>query len=140
MAIVSRHEIKELIERFKAKHFPKYTPGMNLMDQMGNGDTLFEAINPLVYELDHSTGPVSQTAKNCARILKHFNELPHAPDTVLQFNFAMAQARRGEDPTRILKRLRTDYAAYRKKRKDDLKKLPGIMAGIVEREKQMGAA
>lgn len=138
MASLSRHEVKELIAKFKEKHFPKYKPGTQLTDLIGNGDTLYVEIGPLEYELSHSTGPLDPSVKNKARILKHFIELPAGPEVLQMFNFAMHRAR-FEDSTRVIKRLRIDWANHKKEQAEQLKKLPKVIAEINEMERRQTA-
>lgn len=139
MASLSRHEVKELIAKFKEKHFPKYKPGTQLSSLIGNGDTLYVEIGPLEYELDHTSGPLGPSVKNKARILKHFIEMPAGPEVLQMFNFAMHRVRYEGDATRVIKRLRIDYAAWQKKQAEELKKLPKVMAEINEAERRLSA-
>lgn len=139
MASLSRHEVKELIAKFKEKHFPKYKPGTQLIDHIGNGDTLYPEIGPLEYELDHTTGPLGPSVKNKARILKHFIEMPAGPEVLQMFNFAMHRVRFDTDASRVIKRLRIDWANYKKKQAEELKKLPQLMAEIRESERRQSA-
>lgn len=139
MASLSRHEVKELIAKFKEKHFPKYKPGTQLIDHIGNGDTLYPEIGPLEHELNHTTGPLGPCVKNRARILKHFIEMPAGPEVLQMFNFAMHRVRYEGDATRVIKRLRIDWAAHKKQQEEQLKKLPKVIAEINEAERRLSA-
>lgn len=115
MGQISRHEVATLLSTFKNQVL-----GM-AMPTIGNGDTTFQGANLVQHELDSTTGAPSVLLRNYARVMKHYNDLPKDIGNIRLANQAMWSVSKGVDPTRAIKRARTDIENRKKQEEADRK-------------------
>ena len=115
MGQISRHEVATLLGTFKSQVLGMAKPAM------GNEDTIFQASNLVEHELNSTTGAPSVLLRNYARVMKHYNELPKDIGNIQLANQAMWSVSKGVDPTRAIKRARTDIENRKKQELADRK-------------------
>lgn len=103
MGHVTRHEITQMIEQFEDKVIPKES-----LKQIGMPSILLTGINAVKHELNTTQGVPSVKLRNFARVLKHYLEVPKDPRNVYYFNHVISQVYMGIDPTKAIKRARSE--------------------------------
>lgn len=122
MGHVTRHEVTQMIKQFEDKVIPKES-----LMQLGMPGLLLSGISAVKYELDHTQGVPSVKLRNFARVLKHYLEAPKDPRNVYYFNHVISQVAMGIDPTKAIKRARSecDPAKAEARMKKSLKQMFG---------------
>lgn len=104
MGHVTRHEVAELINKFKDRVMPK---SMGL----GMPGLLYQGINAVEFELKKTEGAPQPLLRNYARVLKHYVEAPVSPSNINYANTAIHLVGQGMDATAAIKKARKTYEA-----------------------------
>lgn len=129
MGLVTRLEVSQLIKQFEEKVVPKES-----LASLGSGGVLLQGIEAVKRELAGTTGSPGVKLRNLVRVLKHYVEAPKDPMNIFYANHVIAQVINGVDPTKAIKRARTECDPA--KAQEEAKR---AMKRIVERERQASA-
>lgn len=102
MGHVTRHEVVQLIEKFKERLIPASMP-------IGSNGVLYMGINAVEHELKRTSGVPSLMSRNHARVLKHYLDLPKDPKNLNYANTAIHLLSRGLDATAAIKKARKTW-------------------------------
>ncbi|WJJ55182.1 hypothetical protein [Xanthomonas phage RTH11] len=131
MGHVTRHEVGELIEKFKNRVMPKSMA-------LGMPGLLYAGINAVEYELKKTTGAPEPLLRNYARVLKHYIEAPVDPKNINYANTAIHLVGQGADATAAIKKARKTYEAMHDPKRIQ-KEAKAAMQRIVAEEQRQQA-
>lgn len=102
MANITRHEIVELVAKFKKKFVPAALP-------VGSGDFYGYHLGRISRDLENAKGSPDVRLRNVGRVLKHFlsDYKGDVKEGMVFFNHVCNEVTRGEDPTTAIKRARS---------------------------------
>lgn len=101
MAHVTRHEVTQLLNQFKERVVPSQM-------SLGSPGLLLMGVTSVEHELKTTQGVPSVLLRNYARVLKHYIEAPKDPRNIHYFNYVITQVAKGIDPTKAIKRARSE--------------------------------
>lgn len=115
MGQISRHEVAAVLSTFK-NHVTDMAP-----PAMSKDNAHLQGVQLVEHEFNSTTGAPSVLLRNYARVMKHYNELPKDAGNVPLANQALWSVSKGIDPTRAIKRARTDIENRKKQELADRK-------------------
>lgn len=132
MGHVTRHEVADLIKKFKERVMPKSMA-------VGMPGLLYQGINTVEFELKKTEGAPQPLLRNYARVLKHYIEAPVAPENINYANTAIHLVGQGMDATAAVKKARKTYEAMHDPKRVQ-KEAKAAMARIVAEEQRQQAS
>lgn len=102
MGHTTRHEVTQLIQKFKERLIPANLP-------IGSNGVIYQGINGVEHELRRTQGVPSLMSRNQARVMKHYLDLPRDPKNINYANTALYLLTRGMDATMAIKKARKTW-------------------------------